>query len=173
MSHTHLHLFKENFKFSAAHFLIFDHLRAERLHGHNYGVSLDLSFDLYDAAQDRRGPDKTGLGYSIDFADIKKVLKELLDEWDEHVLLPGLHPEVKTEIQGPGLHVHFRERFYVFPVDEVLVLPITNTSVEQLSLLLARKLKARLTHPEIQRIAISVEETKGQSASAELRAPLW
>ena len=34
---------KENLKFSSAHFLIFEDGTAERLHGHNYRVAVELS----------------------------------------------------------------------------------------------------------------------------------
>ena len=41
-----IHLHKENFKFSAAHFLIFPDGSAERLHGHNYRVFVEIEAGL-------------------------------------------------------------------------------------------------------------------------------
>ena len=41
-----IHIEKDYLKFSAAHFLIFPDGRAERLHGHNYKVFIDLETEL-------------------------------------------------------------------------------------------------------------------------------
>src|SRR5690242_4697931 len=39
-------IYKEYFKFSAAHFLIFPDGSAERLHGHNYRVYVEIAAEL-------------------------------------------------------------------------------------------------------------------------------
>ena len=59
---------KEYFKFSAAHFLIFPDGSAERLHGHNYRVFVDI-----DAALSEHG-------LVIDFKTVKPVVRELVDD---------------------------------------------------------------------------------------------
>ena len=67
MKTTTLLLQKQNFKFSSAHFLIFDKHRAERLHGHNYQVKVDITV-----------PPEAELmkeGYFIDFNEFKKLIK--------------------------------------------------------------------------------------------------
>lgn len=157
MSTTTLHLAKQNFKFSAAHFLIFDETHAERLHGHNYQVRVDI-----------KAPRETDLheeGYFLDFNVFKKYIKARLDQWDEIVLLPENHPDMKFKKTGKGLEVTFRDRFYVFPLNEVILLPVTNTSVEQLSRLLAEDFYNEFQKYGVQRIRVSVEETRGQAAS--------
>lgn len=158
MSLITLHLAKQNFKFSAAHFLIFDEKSAERLHGHNYQVKVDIQVP----------PDSSEIaetGYFVDFTVFKTYIKQALDRWDEIVLLPADHPDMKIAETGPSLEVRFRNRFYVFPKNEVCLLPITNTSVEQLSRLLAEDFLNEFKKYGIQRIRVSVEETRGQSAS--------
>ncbi len=152
-----LHLYKQNFKFSSAHFLIFDKNRAERLHGHNYQVAVDIKAGAESCSRD---------GYLIDFRVLKEIIKEKLDRWDERVLLPQKHPEVFVQENGKSLEVRFRERFYVFPKDEVVLLPILNTSVELLSQHLARLLFSDLKKHGISRIRVRVEETRGQGASS-------
>lgn len=156
-THTMLHLYKQNFKFSAAHFLIFDEKRAEKLHGHNYQVRVNIGVppDL----------DLSRTGYYIDFNVFKKTIRERLDQWDEMVLLPARHPDMKTEVKGPSLEVHFRERFYVFPMNEVHLLEVTNTSVEQLSRLLAQEFFSQFHQYGVSQIQVRVEETSGQAAS--------
>lgn len=157
MSITTLHLAKQNFKFSAAHFLIFDQNSAERLHGHNYQVRVEIE-----------APSEAALhqdGYFLDFNVFKKYIKARLDQWDEFVLLPELHADMKLKKTAKSLEVNFRDRFYVFPIEEVVLLPVTNTSVEQLSQLLAKDFSAEFKKYRVKSIRVFVEETKGQSAS--------
>ncbi len=154
---TTLHLYKQNFKFSSAHFLIFDEQTAEKLHGHNYQVRVDIAVPA--------GQDLNKTGYFVDFNFFKKVIKEQMDVWDEMVLLPKDHPDMKTNKKGNSLEVHFRDRFYVFPLSEVHLLPVTNTSVEQLSKLLAEKFAKAFKVHGVRKVRVKVEETKGQAAS--------
>ena len=160
MEHTTLHLFKQNFKFSSAHFLIFDEQRAEKLHGHNYQVQVEISVPPEIQLQK--------LGYFIDFNVFKNYIKSRLDIWDEMVLLPAKHPDMKVSANGDSLEVKFRERFYVFPKNEVHLLPITNTSVEQLSRLLAEDFLREFKKSGVLKIKVLVEETQGQGASTVL-----
>jgi 6-pyruvoyltetrahydropterin/6-carboxytetrahydropterin synthase len=88
-----------------------------------------------------------------------------LDEWDEMVLLPNNHEDMNFKENGPSLEVRFRDRFYVFPKNEVLRLPVSNTSVEQLSQLLAQHFIQEFKSLGVQKIQVSVEETRGQGAS--------
>lgn len=157
METTTLHLHKQNFKFSSAHFLIFNKQAAERLHGHNYQVKVNISVP----------PEKelNKDGYFVDFNVFKKIIKAKLDEWDEMVLLPAKHEDMNFTEKGPSLEVRFRDRFYVFPKNEVLRLPVTNTSVEQLSQLLAQYFIQEFKAYGVQKVQVSVEETRGQGAS--------
>lgn len=150
-----LKLSKENLKFSAAHFLIFDETRAERLHGHNYGVQIEFCLDwsIFES-----------IGYGLDFGPIKSRIKAILDEWDERVLLPAKRQDMTFNVNGDSLEVLFRERRYVFPRNEVILLPIVNTSVELLSGLICDQLWGEYKAKGILGIKVQVEETKGQAA---------
>lgn len=154
---TTLHLAKQNFKFSAAHFLIFDEKHAERLHGHNYQVKVDIK----TPAEEELHAD----GYFLDFNVFKKYIKDRLDQWDEMVLLPEKHQDMKFKKVDPSLEVRFRDRFYVFPSNEVCLLPVTNTSVEQLSRLLAEDFYNEFKKYGVLKVRVYVEETRGQGAS--------
>lgn len=158
MSTTTLHLAKQNFKFSAAHFLIFDEKHAERLHGHNYQVRVDIK----TPAEDELHAD----GYFLDFNVFKKYIKARLDQWDEIVLLPEKHADMKFKKTAKSLEVTFRDRFYVFPLNEVILLPVFNTSVEQLSRLLAEDFYAEFKQYGVRSVKVYVEETRGQGASS-------
>lgn len=159
MTNTTLHLYKQNFKFSSAHFLIFDEQRAEMLHGHNYQVKIDLKSKAIIANEGLKN------SYLIDFHEIKALVKSKLDLWDEHVLLPGQNVEMKFQYIDNSVEVFFRDRKYCFPKNEVVLLPITNTSVEQLSLLLANEFAKNPLLKIFSEISVTVEETQGQSAS--------
>ena len=159
MALTTLHLAKENFKFSSAHFLIFDEKSAEMLHGHNYQVRVDIACP--------EPLEQNQLGYFIDFNVLKKTIKARLDQWDEHVLLPAKHPDMKYKVSldGKNYDIHFRDRFYSLPISEVIWLEITNTSVEQLSGILAKEFFNVFQKLHVSKICVEVEETRGQSAS--------
>ncbi len=169
MALTTLHLAKENFKFSSAHFLIFDSQSAEMLHGHNYQVRVDItgSDETDEAEEDSLGKDKSRMGYFVDFNVLKKTIKSRLDQWDEHVLLPAKHPDMKYKVStsGKNYDIHFRDRFYSLPINEVIWLEINNTSVEQFSQILAAEFFQAFKKFGIQKICVEVEETRGQSAS--------
>ncbi|MEZ0392685.1 MAG: 6-pyruvoyl tetrahydropterin synthase family protein [Pseudobdellovibrionaceae bacterium] len=161
MLNTTLHLYKQNFKFSSAHFLIFDEKNAEKLHGHNYQVSVEIQVPPESGTEKK--------GFFIDFNVFKKFIKSRLDLWDEHVLLPAKHADMKITSKSPSLEVRFRDRFYVFPENEVHLLPVTNTSVEQLSRLLAQDFFHEFKQYGVLEIKVQVEETRGQAASTSVR----
>lgn len=157
MSMTTLHLAKQNFKFSAAHFLIFDEKHAERLHGHNYQVKVDITTPDEEEAH--------AAGYFVDFNVFKKFIKASLDQWDEIVLFPEKHPDMKFKTTDKSLEVTFRDRFYVFPKNEVILLPVMNTSVENFAKLLSEKFYAEFKQYGVTKVRVLVEETRGQGAS--------
>jgi 6-pyruvoyltetrahydropterin/6-carboxytetrahydropterin synthase len=157
---TSLHLAKQNFKFSSAHFLIFNATEAEMLHGHNYQVQIVL-----------HGPkpsDYSSQGYFVDFSVIKKIVKAHCDLWDEHVLLPAKHPDMKYQKSNDNKNyeIHFRDRFYSLPISETIWLPINNTSVEQLSMLMAENLMKEFKSLGVLGLEVEIQETLGQSAKS-------
>lgn len=150
-----LEIAKEYFKFSSAHFLIFPDGTTERLHGHNYRVSVELEAALGEH------------GLVIDFLMVKPIVRAMCDELDEHWLIPGEHPELSHADAGDGhTEVRYRELRYLAPATDVLVLPINNTSSENLATWFGRELRRRLgvAFPDIHvdMLRLSVEETSGQ-----------
>jgi 6-pyruvoyltetrahydropterin/6-carboxytetrahydropterin synthase len=146
---------KEYFKFSSAHFLIFPDGSAERLHGHNYRVRVQVGADL------------SPFGLVLDFKAVKPVVREICDRLDEHWLVPGEHAELRAEARRDGTtEVRYRDRVYTAPSEDVLVLPINNTSSENLAAWFGRELAAELERrfPEVPvtRLRVGVEETSGQ-----------
>ena len=70
---------KQYLKFSAAHFLIFPDGSAERLHGHNYRVYVEVEGPLCPH------------GLVLDFIKVKPIVQSIVDGLDEHWLIPGTH----------------------------------------------------------------------------------
>ncbi len=156
MERWSIELAKEYFKFSAAHFLIFPDGSSERLHGHNYRVRVELEATL------------TSHGLVLDFKQAKPVVRAMVDELDEHWLVPGEHPVLRYMHRPDGVtEVRYRELYYAAPRGDVIVLPINNTSSENLAAWFARELKrrlaARFTDLALARLRVSVEETSGQA----------
>lgn len=155
MERWSIDLCKENFKFSAAHFLIFPDGSCERLHGHNYRVFVEIEARL------------SRHGLVLDFKQVKPVVRELVDELDEHWIVPGRHPVLTWQARPDGVvEVRYQGRFYAAPQEDVLVLPINNTSSENLAGWLGGELRARLSerfgNVEVRRLRVGVEETSGQ-----------
>ena len=155
MERWSIDLAKENFKFSAAHFLIFPDGSAERLHGHNYRVFVEIEAEL------------SRFGLVIDFKMVKPVVREICDRLDEHWLVPGEHPVLRWSEREDGIvEVRYEDRYYAAPREDVIVLPINNTSSENLAAFFGRELKRLLEErfPDVAVAAmrVAVEETSGQ-----------
>lgn len=155
MERWSIDLEKENFKFSAAHFLIFPDGSAERLHGHNYRVFVEIEAGL------------SVHGLVLDFKAVKPVVRELCDELDEHWLVPGEHPVLRHGERADGIvEVRYLDRYYAAPSADVIVLPINNTSSENLATWFGRELRRRLAERfadvDVISLRLAVEETNGQ-----------
>jgi 6-pyruvoyltetrahydropterin/6-carboxytetrahydropterin synthase len=155
MERWSIDLEKEYFKFSAAHFLIFPDGSAERLHGHNYRVRARLGAEL------------TPFGLVLDFKVVKPVVREICDRLDEHWIVPGEHPELRVrQVLDDSMEVRYRDRIYRAPRGDVLVLPINNTSSENLAAWFGRELLTELGRrfPDVcvTELCVAVEETAGQ-----------
>lgn len=147
-------LAKEDFKFSAAHFTVFDRRRAELLHGHNYRVQVELAGETLDEE-----------GFLVDLDRMKSCVRAACDALDERTLVPTDSPHVVVEELGDRIRVGFAERRYDLPSADVRLLPLRNITIEALALYLWRKLRTALEDgpaERIDRLAVVVEETDGQ-----------
>lgn len=156
MSETYrVHLEKESLVFSAAHFITFGENICERLHGHNYGVWVEVEAPL-DENQ-----------YVIDFIYLRDTMQELTTALDHRVLLPANHPTINVEVGAIEVEARFEERRWVFPREDCVVLPVANTTAELLAKYLAEMLLDRLQQKPLPRptqLRIGVDENHGQWA---------
>jgi 6-pyruvoyltetrahydropterin/6-carboxytetrahydropterin synthase len=147
---------KDYLLFAAGHFITYRDL-CEALHGHNYRVRVELDGTIDENA------------YVLDFVMLKQIMRRLVNELDHRMLLPLQNPKLVVREEGNEVHVEFHEKSkrYVFPREDVILLPITNTTAEMLARHLTHRLIEELraigSH-NISAITMQVEETTGQVA---------
>lgn len=146
---------KDYLVFCAGHFISYEGDKCERLHGHNYRAAVEVEADLDDNH------------YVFDFIALKQRTKAITDELDHRMLLATRNKYVTVE-QGPkSVHVRYKDREWLFPRDECVLLPIENTTAELLARYIAQRLLDDLQRhhgfkPRVLRV--EVEESFGQSA---------
>lgn len=137
--------------FSAAHFSVVGGV-SERLHGHNYRVSLRASGPI--------GAD----GAVVDFRLLKAAIRAECSALDERMLIPVECDALDVESHDDAVEVHEGERRFVFPRSDVVLLPVANTTCECLATYLLGAVRARLGVLPV-RFQLSVEELPGQGAT--------
>ena len=151
---TTLFIDKESHKFSAAHYTIFSSNERERLHGHNYSVSVRIVAPI--------GPN----GFSADYNVYKSRLKALCDDLDEYLLLAGDSPHQRIEEAGVFYRVSFAGEEMMFLRSDTQVLPISNATVEEFSHYLLQRLLQASEGEDLREIELCVASGPGQRASA-------
>lgn len=149
-------VYKQYFNFASSHFLIFEDGGREPLHGHNYRVMLkgeasELHADMV-----------------FDFLDIKPIVREVCDSLDHKLMIPKLNPQIAIFEQENNFNINTPDgSMFSIPKQDVLLLPILNTSAERIAMYLCERIK-QLTFDrfgyKFKQLEIEVEETPGQSA---------
>ena len=152
---TVLHIRNQYLKFSAAHFTIFSATERERVHGHNFAVSAEVTAAV--------GED----GLCFDYNVIKRKLRELCDALDEYVLLPARSPHMAVESGDDTVRARFNGETLTFPASDTLVLPLANITSEELSWFLLEQLLEgdAANRYGISALTVTVASGAGQSAS--------
>jgi 6-pyruvoyltetrahydropterin/6-carboxytetrahydropterin synthase len=146
-----LELSRADTGFAAAHFSVIGG-RAERLHGHNYRVSMRVHGTV--------GSD----GTVVDFTTLKDAIRAECDLLDERTLIPTRSDVVSVAVDGDEVLVREGERRFVFPRGDVQLLAVANTTCECLAAHLLGAVRARLGSLPV-RLEMSVEEVPGQGAT--------
>ena len=141
----HVRVTKDYLVFSAAHFITYGGDICERLHGHNYRVTAEV-----------HGP--------------RDALQQLVQTWDHHMLLPTKHPEIRVQTMdddtfGDQVEVTFRDRRWMFPREDCILLQIPNTTTELLAQLIGKQLLEAIeteTSARPTEIRLAVDENHGQ-----------
>ncbi|MGJ3492968.1 queuosine biosynthesis protein QueD [Piscirickettsia salmonis] len=149
-----LKIFKERFHFCSAHFCIFSNRNKENLHGHNYYIDVEFSGE------------KIENGFLYPVADLKEIIQSTCDNLDEKVLIQGSSPYLTNEQSNEYITIYFNNKMlYKFPRDEVIILPIKNTTMECLAEYLLTNIKnniSRTINTNFSKISLGIAETQGQ-----------
>lgn len=148
---------KDYLVFSSAHFITYRGHSCEALHGHNYRIGVTVE-----------GPIDQECLFVVDFAILKRVVRQYVDQMDHRVLLPTLNEKLRfREADGMTYVEYFGVQTYQFPTRDCAMLPIANTTAEMLAEWLARSVREDLLREgaTITGLEIEVEESFGQSAT--------
>lgn len=149
-------LHKELYDFSAGHFTIFSATEREDLHGHNYNVSVAMHVVIDDN------------GLAFDYRVYKKKLLALCEQLDRRFLLPSQSKYLRLEDTGDFWIAHFGHEKIPFLKRDVVILPVTNVTIEELSNWFLTELtrdQDEMTRHHIQEITVKVYNGPGQSGA--------
>lgn len=152
---------KDYLVFSAGHFITYNGTECERLHGHNYRVAVEVEAPLDENH------------YAFDFIALRDRMKELVDELDHRMLVPMKSRLLPVTVSDRSVKIAYKDKEWIFPKEDCVLLPIENTTTELLGKYLAwrvldvLKSKHRFT-PESLRM--EVEENFGQWAVYEWKS---
>lgn len=144
---------KEQFTFSAAHFITFAKDICERIHGHNYGVRASVGASLDENR------------YVVDFIALRDAVLEETQQLDHHVILPRDHAEIKVSSDDKETTATFRDKRWVFPKEDCVILPVINTTAEEIARVIAERVKERTREKfgdSLDWIEVAVDENNGQ-----------
>lgn len=110
-----------NLTFSAGHFTIFSETEREAFHGHNYYVSAEITAPLNEA------------GITFDYRIIRDKISKICQSLNCRFLLPTQSPHLKIEENDSHIFATFNGKQIPFLKEDVILLPIRNTTLEELS----------------------------------------
>ena len=153
MSQYRVRIEKDYTVFCAGHFITYDGHECEPLHGHNYQAAATLEGPLDDNA------------YVFDFTKLKRALRSIVDRLDHRMLLPTKSALIRVTPSGDEVEASYRNKRYVFPLSDVVLLPISNTTAEMLAWWIAQELRKTLgSLPAATALEVEVDESSGQRA---------
>ena len=149
---------KDHLVFSAAHFITFNGNICERLHGHNWRTAVELTGPLDENR------------YVFDFIALRDAMQKIVGELDHHVLLPTKHAQIRVHSDEREVTATFESRRWVFPREDCVLLPVVNTTAEEIAAWIGARLQDVVRGQNIETIQVEVEENFGQWAICELKA---
>ncbi|MEA3557830.1 MAG: 6-carboxytetrahydropterin synthase, partial [Candidatus Thermoplasmatota archaeon] len=129
--------------------------KCSRIHGHSYAIHLDI---LGEVDEDNM---------LADFGKLKNSIRNIAEDLDHRALIPTENPEIVLELDTDPDNVilNMQGKKYSFPKTDVILLPISTTTVEELSKYCLGRFLDDVDLPEgIKKISIGVDEGVGQGA---------
>ncbi|MCY0851681.1 MAG: 6-pyruvoyl tetrahydropterin synthase family protein [Thermoplasma acidophilum] len=143
-----------NMRFSAAHFIP-SHIKCSRLHGHDYGIIVNVEGDMVD-------------GMLIDFIELKNAIRSVINEMDHKLLVPAKANIARYDEERDEYEISYSNKRMVIPGEFVYLCDVNNTTSEELSEYIARRVGEKLRlKKNIRKLEISVEEGPGQGVYSE------
>jgi 6-pyruvoyltetrahydropterin/6-carboxytetrahydropterin synthase len=135
----------------------YDGDQCEPLHGHNYRTAVSVEGDL--------GAD----AYVYNFVPLKRILRAVCDGLDHRMLLPTGNPLLEIAADETAYTVRYQHKTYVFPREDVVQLPIPNTTSECLAAWIGEQIVRELERrgeplDGLRALEVEVEESFGQRA---------
>ncbi len=150
---------KDHLVFSAAHFITFNGNVCERLHGHNWRVAVEVAGPLDENR------------YVYDFIALRDATQKIVNELDHRMLLPTLHQAIKVTTTENEVEVRFENRRWVFPAEDCILLPVINTTAEEIAFWMAHRLQNDMldgVKHHLESLCVEIEENFGQWAKCEI-----
>ena len=146
----------EGVQFAAAHFATFGG-DCEPLHGHSYEVAAEVDGTLSHES------------WVVDFGQLRAILRGLCHALDHRFMLQLNSRVLKIHKEEGAWRVTTpRSKTYVFPEEDVVALPIDNSTVERLAQWLSAGLEEALRKRgarNVESLVVEVWEGPGQRAS--------
>ena len=144
-------------RFSACHFIP-NHPKCGCLHGHTYAISVRIEGEQVGE-------------FIIDFEQVKRIVNDICDRLDHRVLIAEKDPRLRIEKKGSvSIEIIESEKKYVLPSEDVVFLPASSVSAENLCKYftsgIAKALKSNGAD-NITKIHVRVDEGIGQGAGCE------
>lgn len=130
--------------FASAHMLT-RHDKCARLHGHNYDIEVEVEGKM----------DENNM--LIDFGTFKTAVGKIVKKFDHRILIPDFNKDLKITTTDKQVIVDTCEgRYYRFPREDVILLPLEATTVELLAKYFHSLIKKQ--YPQF-KITITMAET--------------
>ena len=156
MSSYRVRVAKDYTVFAAAHFVTYDRDQSEPIHGHNYRAAVTIEGELDENH------------YVFNFVPLKRHLRTVCNQLDHHMLLQTDNPVIRVERDETSYHIHQGDKYYVLPIEDVVQLPIPNTTAELLAKWISDQLVAWLRETglgTLTALEVEIEEVFGQTAT--------
>ncbi len=142
-------------RFSACHFIPRHH-RCGCLHGHTYAVSVRIEGE-------QKGE------FIIDFEIVKHVVNNICNTLDHKILIAENDSRLDIQKDHDNIYIRVDKKQYVFPKEDVVLLPITSVSAEDLCKYFTEKIAEELRGlNNLKKIHVRLDEGIGQGAGCEL-----
>ena len=144
---------RNRLRFAAAHFATFGG-GCEELHGHNYDVIVEVEGELTEDS------------WVWDFGAVKRATRALTEQLDHKFLLQRESQHLGITEDGTSWEIRFKDKRYVFPKEDVAVLPIDNTTAERIAGWFADGLMRYFDDAGakgIVKLSVGIEEMPGQT----------